>query len=209
MNIINKIIDTIRNAVKLVVHNIAVFLNRITGGKLSANVITYVGLITHVPIAWLIAQQYNYFAAGLLVFFGLFDTLDGALARLQKTAGNQGMLLDASTDRMKEVLLYTGAASALVTSGYASWAPWAVAACGASLVVSYVKAKGETAVAGGKLTANEINRLFSDGLMRFEIRMFVVVVGLLSNNLRYALVFIAVTSTFTAFGRLNKISQKL
>ena len=84
-----------------------------------------------------------------------------------------------------------------------------MAACGASLVVSYVKAKGETAVAGGKLTANEINRLFSDGLMRFEIRMFVLVVGLLTNNLRYALVFIAVTSTFTAFGRLNKISQKL
>jgi len=63
--------------------------------------------------------------------------------------------------------------------------------------------------AGGKLTANEINRLFSDGLMRFEIRMFVLVLGLLTNNLRYALVFIAVTSTFTAFGRLNKISQKL
>ena len=209
VDLLNTLLDTIRNSIKLVVHNIAVALNKMTGGKLSANVITYVGLVTHIPIAWLIAQQQNYIAAGLLVFFGLFDTLDGALARLQKTAGNQGMLLDASTDRMKEVLLYTGAASALVASGYQSWAPWAVAACGASLVVSYVKAKGETAVAGGKLTANEINRLFSDGSMRFEIRMFVLVVGLLTNNLRYALVFIAVTSTFTAFGRLNKISQKL
>jgi CDP-diacylglycerol---glycerol-3-phosphate 3-phosphatidyltransferase len=209
MNIFNDLLDLIRNTVKGVVHNIAVILDKATGGKLSANVITIIGLVTHIPIAWLIAQQQNYLAAGLLVFFGLFDTLDGALARLQKKAGNQGMLLDASTDRMKEVLLYTGAASALVASGYASWAPWAVAACGASLVVSYVKAKGETAIAGGRLSANEINRLFSDGLMRFEIRMFVLVVGLLTNNLRFALVFIAVTSTFTAIGRLNKISQKL
>lgn len=203
------VIDTIRNAVKLVVGNLAVFLNKITGGKLSANVITYVGLITHIPIAWLIAQQHNYVAAALLVFFGLFDTLDGALARLQKKAGNQGMLLDASTDRIKEVLLYTGACSALISSGYASWAPWAVAACGASLVVSYVKAKGETVIAGGKLSANEINRLFSDGLMRFEIRMFVLVIGLLTNTLRWAMVFIAISSAITAFGRLNKISKKL
>lgn len=207
--IMSKLLDSIRNAVKLVVHNLAVVLNSLTGGKLSANTITLVGLFTHIPIAWLIAQQKNLIAAGLLIFFGLFDTLDGALARLQKTAGNQGMLLDASTDRMKEVLLYSGACGALVASGYSTWAPWAVAACGASLVVSYVKAKGETAVAGGKLSANEINRLFSDGLMRFEIRMFVLVVGLLTNTLRYALVFIAVTSTFTAIGRLNKISQKL
>ena len=120
VDLLNTLLDTIRNSIKLVVHNIAVALNKMTGGKLSANVITYVGLVTHIPIAWLIAQQQNYIAAGLLVFFGLFDTLDGALARLQKTAGNQGMLLDASTDRMKEVLLYTGAASALVASGYQS-----------------------------------------------------------------------------------------
>jgi CDP-diacylglycerol---glycerol-3-phosphate 3-phosphatidyltransferase len=209
MNVLNNFIDIIRNIIKAVVFNIAKSLNTITGGKLSANVITFVGLFTHIPIAWLIADRQNYLAAALLVLFGLFDSLDGALARLQKTAGNQGMLLDASTDRMKEVILYIGASSALVSSGYPSWAPWAVAACGASLVVSYVKAKGETAVAGGKLSANEINRLFSDGLMRFEIRMFVLVLGLLTNNLRYALVFIAITSTLTAIGRLNKISQKL
>lgn len=209
MNLLSNILDIIRNSVKAVVNNIARGLNTLTGGKLSANVITFVGLFTHIPIAWLIANQQNYVAAGLLIIFGLFDSLDGALARLQKTAGNQGMLLDASTDRMKEVILYIGASSALISSGYASWAPWAVAACGASLVVSYVKAKGETAVAGGKLSANEINRLFSDGIMRFEIRMTVLVLGLLTNNLRYALVFISLTSTLTAVGRLNKISQKL
>lgn len=209
MKLLDQFIDIIRNAIKALMSALAITLNKATGGKLSADVITLIGLFSHIPIAWLIAIQKNYLAAGLLVFFGLFDSVDGALARAQKKSSSRGMLLDASTDRIKEVILYIGASSALVASGYASWAGWAVAACGASLVVSYVKAKGETAISDKKLSPSDINRIFADGIMRYEIRMFVLIVGLLSNTLRYALVFIAVTSAITAIGRFHKISQKL
>ena len=209
MKLLDQFIDVIRNAIKALMSALAITLNKATGGKLSADVITLIGLFSHIPIAWLIAIQKNYLAAGLLVFFGLFDSVDGALARAQKKSSSRGMLLDASTDRIKEVILYVGASSALVASGYASWAGWAVAACGASLVVSYVKAKGETAISDKKLSPSDINRIFADGIMRYEIRMFVLIVGLLTNTLRYALVFIAVTSALTAIGRFHKISQKL
>ena len=209
MKLLDQFIDIIRNAIKALMSALAITLNKATGGKLSADVITLIGLFSHIPIAWLIAVQKNYLAAGLLVFFGLFDSVDGALARAQKKSSSRGMLLDASTDRIKEVILYIGASSALVASGYASWAGWAVAACGASLVVSYVKAKGETAISDKKLSPSDINRIFADGIMRYEIRMFVLIVGLLTNTLRYALVFIAVTSALTAIGRFHKISQKL
>ena len=209
MKLLDQLIDVIRNAIKALMSDLAFALNKATGGKLSADVITLIGLFSHIPIAWLIAVQKNYLAAGLLVFFGLFDSVDGALARAQKKSSSRGMLLDASTDRIKEVILYIGASSALVASGYAGWAGWAVAACGASLVVSYVKAKGETAISDKKLSPSDINRIFADGIMRYEIRMFVLIVGLLTNTLRYALVFIAVTSALTAIGRFHKISQKL
>ena len=209
MKLLDQFIDVIRNAIKALMSALAIALNKATGGKLSADVITLIGLFSHIPIAWLIAVQKNYLAAGLLVFFGLFDSVDGALARAQKKSSSRGMLLDASTDRIKEVILYIGASSALVASGYAGWAGWAVAACGASLVVSYVKAKGETAISDKKLSPSDINRIFADGIMRYEIRMFVLIVGLLTNTLRYALVFIAVTSALTAIGRFHKISQKL
>ena len=209
MKLLNGFIDIIRDFMKALVGRFAIVLNTLSGGKLSPDVITLIGLFTHVPIALLIAMRQNYWAAGLLITFGLFDSLDGALARLQKTAGSRGMLLDASTDRIKEVILYTGAAYALVAGGYPFWTIWAVAACGASLVVSYVKAKGETAITGGNLTANEINRLFADGLMRFEVRMTILFVSLLANQLRFALIFIAITSGITAVGRLVKISSKL
>lgn len=204
----NALIDSIRRAVRSVMHVLAVALNKILGGHLTPNMVTITGLLAHLPIAWLIATRHNVWAAGLLLIFGLFDTLDGELARLQGSSSNAGMLLDATTDRMKEVLLYTGAAYAIVAIGRPYMAFWAVLACGGSLLVSYVKAKGETAVAG-KLPAAQVNRLFQDGLMRFEIRMAVLFLGLLSNRLILAVVIIAITAWFTAFQRLIKISRKL
>ena len=190
-------------------HHLAVALDKVSGGRISPDAVTLVGLLMHVPIAYLIGTRHFYWAAGLLIIFGLFDSLDGALARLQHKASPAGMLLDASTDRMKEVMLYSGAAYSMVAVGRPNMTVWAVIACGASLCVSYVKAKGETAVAGGKLSANEVNRLFQDGLARFEIRMFILILGLLSGWVILAVIVIALLSTYTAFERLIKISRKL
>lgn len=205
----NTLLDACRNLVRAMMRRIAKILNSLTGGRLTPNTVTLFGLFMHVPIALLIATGYFGYAALLLVIFGLFDALDGELARLQKRASAAGMLLDASTDRMKEVLLYSGAAYALACMGHAHAAAWAVGACGASLCVSYIKAKGETAVKDSHLTPNEINRLFQDGLARFEIRMFLLVIGLLLHELLIVLIIITLLSTYTAFMRLIKISRKL
>ena len=203
------ILDAGRTGVRSLMRRVAHALHWVSGGAITPNSITLTSFLMHAPIAYLVAQGQHFWAAGLLVVFGLFDALDGELARLQGKASSAGMVLDASTDRMKEVLLYTGAAYALVGSSHPKHAVWAVAACGASLCVSYVKAKGETAVRDSKLTPNQINRLFADGLMRFEIRMLVLIVGLLANQLAAAVAIIAVTSTLTAFSRLIKITRKL
>jgi phosphatidylglycerophosphate synthase len=209
MDPVNGLLDLLRSVAKLVMHSIAHGLNDLTHGKLSPNVVTITAFLMHIPIAYLIAVDENLWAALMLVIFGMFDALDGELARLQGRANNAGMLLDASTDRMKETLLYIGAAYAISQSNQSTWAAWAVAACGASICVSYVKAKGETAVAGGKLSANEVNRLFQDGLFRFEVRMAILVIGLLADGLLTAVILIAITSAYTAIDRLVRISRKI
>ena len=205
----NAFLDACRDFVRTLMRFVAKFLNKVTGGRLTPNFVTIFGLLMHIPIALLIAHGYFGYAALGLVVFGLFDTIDGELARLQNRTSAAGMLLDASTDRMKEVILYIGAAYALADMGQLHGAAWAVAACGTSICVSYIKAKGETAMNDSKLSPNEINRLFQDGLGRFEIRMFILVVGLLFNQLLPALIVITALSTFTAFERLIKISRKL
>jgi CDP-diacylglycerol--glycerol-3-phosphate 3-phosphatidyltransferase len=209
MKLLNGFLDGSRAIVKGWMTLLAGVLNKLSGGRLSPNAVTILALIMHLPIAYLIAVNQHWWAAGLLLVFGLFDALDGALARLQKKAGNAGMLLDATTDRIKETILYCGVAYSLIGGTNPKLAVWAVAACGASLCVSYVKAKGETAVSDHKLTPNEINRLFQDGLLRFEIRMTILIIGLIANQLAIAVIIIAVFSTFTVFGRLISITKYL
>lgn len=203
-----------RDVVRTGMRALAKSLNKASSGKISPNMVTLISLLAHLPVAYAIASGYYLLAAIGLVVFGLMDALDGELARLQGKASAAGMVLDASTDRMKEAMLYIGIGFAFVerdipAENLAKAVALLVAAATGSIIVSYVKAKGETALSNSKLSANEKNRIFQDGLMRYEVRMFVLVIGLLSNNLIIAVTIIAVLSWYTAFKRLDLILRKL
>jgi CDP-diacylglycerol--glycerol-3-phosphate 3-phosphatidyltransferase len=193
------------------VSRLAVVLNQVTRGRLSPDAITLFGFAMHVPIAILIAIHQYIWAALLLIFFGLFDSLDGALARVQSRVSSFGGFLDASTDRMKEGLLYSGVVYSLSLSSHPATAAWAAAACGSSIAVSYVKAKGEAVVAADRqnMPYTKLNKMFADGLLAFEVRMAILVAGLLFNQLAIACAIIAVLATATSFGRLIRIGRYL
>lgn len=200
-----------RKYVRITMRVAAYGIHEMSGGRITPNMVTWFGFLMHIPIALLIAQNRLIIAAVLLVFFGLFDTLDGELARLQKRSSPAGMLLDASTDRFKEVLVYTGAAYQISVYGQASWAYIAVLACGAAICVSYIKAKGESAIAtsGKTLSHTKLNRLFADGLASFDVRIFLFIIGLITNKLMFFLCVIALLSTATALFRLHRITRAL
>lgn len=204
-------LSTVRSGVRAQARVVAGILNRTTGGRLTPAAVTLFGLFMHVPIAYLIAIGSNMWAAVLLVVFGLFDVLDGALAAVQGKTSARGMLLDASTDRMKEVLLFGGVAYALALSERPATAALATVACGASICVSYIKAKGEAAVAssGTSIPHTVLNRIFADGLLTFELRMALLVVGLVSGQLLLMVIIIAIFASITASQRLIRISQHL
>lgn len=208
MQLIQRLVSTIRNIIRGLIGQLAVILNHLSGGCISANVITITSLLTHIPIALLIAWGHNYWAAGLLLVFGLFDALDGAVARLQKTSSSRGMLLDSITDRIKEVLLYVGAAYYFVANNKAYFAVWAVATCGISLLVSYVNAWGEAVTTKSK-TKHETNKSFRGGIMTYDVRLTFFFFGLLADRLYLVVVFIAATSILTALGRMRSLMQRL
>jgi archaetidylinositol phosphate synthase len=207
-----KIVDTIRELViNFVMRPLARGVNTLTRGRLHPDAVTMFGFLMHIPIAFLIGRGDFLLAAILLLVFGLFDKLDGELARLQKRVTKMGGLLDAATDRMKEVFLYSGAAYYLALGDHPATAAWAVAACGASLCVSYVKSKGETMAAtmGKKQSYEVLNHVFRDGLVPFEVRMFLLIVGLVTSQLLVAVVIIAVLASFTALQRLVQIREAI
>lgn len=212
-------LDSIRNAVRSIMRQLARGLHRASGGRLTPNMVTGLGLLGHAPVVWLIAQnepRANVLAAVLLAVFGLLDTLDGELARLQGKASAFGVFLDSTTDRFKEIILYMAAGYALIawaesflldTSGVAMVV---VAACGGSVLVSYINAWGEAVMSThAKEVKHAVNKTFRGGILGFEVRMFVLIVGLAANQLFVAVIIIAVFAWITAGQRFVHVARRL
>lgn len=197
------IINSLKNIVRIIVRSIAKALNKVFPG-IDPNIITVVGLIAHIPIALLVADNQLVLAGTLLVVFGLFDTLDGELARLQNRESLSGRLLDSITDRIKEVFIYGGIAYYFLENQNPKLAFITLLASGAALIISYINAWGE-AVLSEKISKERKNKLLRTGLMTFEIRITTIIIGLLVNQLAVTITALAVLSWFTLLQRLLNV----
>jgi CDP-diacylglycerol---glycerol-3-phosphate 3-phosphatidyltransferase len=68
------------------------------------------------------------------------DLIDGEIARATRTQGKAGAFLDSNLDRLIEIALFAGIATALPDR---SGGVWAMAALASSFMVSYARARGE------------------------------------------------------------------
>lgn len=205
----DSVIEPVRDAVRSVMSRFAKDLDKLSGGKITPNMITITGLVMHVPIAWLIATGQLTLAAILLIFFGLFDTLDGALAKYKNIESKIGMFLDSVTDRIKEVIIYIGISYYFVSLSEPIYAVWAIAACGAAVTVSYINAWGEVATSDIKSKNHKQNKTFRSGLMTFDVRVFILVVALFTSNLEIGVVIVTILTWLTAFQRINNVTNHL
>ncbi len=187
--------------------SVAKHINQLSKGAIKPSHITTVSLLGHFFVAWALYSSRPNVAALFIVVFGLMDALDGALARVQNSATKLGMFYDAVTDRFKEIIIY----SALIffTFQHTDAYIWAVpAVMGTSLLVSYVKAKGEMAVSHIH-DKQALNRAFSSGFARYEIRMTLLVIGLVTGLLAPMLNLIIALNLATAAMRFIEIAQLL
>jgi CDP-diacylglycerol--glycerol-3-phosphate 3-phosphatidyltransferase len=188
---------------------IATVLNRWTNGKLKPSHITTLSIIGHIPVAWALVTCQPILAAVLLAFFSALDALDGALARVQKSSSLSGMYYDAVSDRLKEIIVFS--ALAVYASKHIdtniSWLIVAVA--GTSLLVSYTKSKGEMALSGKEKDAQKLNKIFSAGIASYEIRVVLLVIGLLFGWLIYILPLLLLLNCITILTRFMKVIKEL
>ncbi|HEX5797075.1 MAG TPA: CDP-alcohol phosphatidyltransferase family protein [Candidatus Saccharimonadales bacterium] len=202
---------SLRKFVRTKIAVVAKLLDKVSGGRVSPDTITWTGVAAYLPIAVLIGYGKLDLAAVLLIFFGLFDVLDGELARYKKTASPRGMMIDASTDRVKEVLIYSGVVYYLSQGAYYAWTFIPLIACGATISVSYIKAKGEVAYAIKHRPDDhhKLNRLYHEGLVPFETRIAIIIFGLLIDQVLLASGVVAVFAVISIFERISFISKKV
>lgn len=205
-------IDRIRRLIRAWLKQLAKFLDQLSGGRITPAQVTITSTLAHIAVAWLIIDGQLVPAAVGLIIFGLMDALDGELARLQDRQSTLGIVLDATADRLKETLVYTGIITHLALSG-SGWLWLAPLALGVSLSLSYIKAKGEAVLSSQtdlKLDPQALNRFIGGGtLMQFDVRMALLVVGLLLDQLLITALVIAGISLFSVLSRYSELQHTL
>jgi len=117
------------------------------------NAITTTGLLLNIGVAVIFIAgaeegnrgdfRYVGWAGGLVLFAGLFDMLDGQVARLGNMSSPFGALFDSVLDRYSELILFLGICYYLVAHHYFFSSLFAFIALIGSMMVSYTRARSE------------------------------------------------------------------
>jgi CDP-diacylglycerol--glycerol-3-phosphate 3-phosphatidyltransferase len=109
----------------------------------SPNVVTLVGLLVAGGAAYLVSAGHLLAGGIVLAVSGLFDLLDGALARATGKATRFGALLDSVSDRVGEGALLLGILLFYVFQPHTIGVALAFVAMAGSFMVSYLRARAE------------------------------------------------------------------
>jgi archaetidylinositol phosphate synthase len=143
---------------------------------LTPNHLTFIGFGIAIVAAGAAAAQ-AWLAAGLLVIFGgVFDLFDGALARATGKVSRLGAFYDSVFDRWGEGVVYVGIAWGCARAGFWLGAVLAATAMTAAFMVSYVRAKSES------LGFTSGSGMAAVGFAPREVRISILTLGLLATG---------------------------
>ena len=116
------------------------FLSKI---GITPDILTIIGCVVNIGAAALVAMN-NLLVGGILTLVsGLFDILDGALARYTGKSTKFGALLDSTLDRVSEAVIFLGLVILYAGMGDLLMCCLAIAALIFSFLISYVRARAE------------------------------------------------------------------
>ena len=110
---------------------------------LSPNAVSLLGLLIAVGSAYLLGTGHLWMGGAVLICSGLFDLLDGALARYTGASSRFGALLDSTLDRVGESAVLVGLLVHYVNADSTEGALLSSLALVGSFTVSYTRARAE------------------------------------------------------------------
>src|SRR5260221_10852485 len=140
---------TCNKVIRLIVHGLAL-------SKIHPNVLTFLGLVINIAAAYLLAVGQFRWAGVVIIGAGLFDMVDGRVARETNRVTRFGGFFDSVLDRYSDLALLMGL---LVWYGsinrpfYVVLTALAMAAC---VMVSYTRARAENSIPTCKIGFMEL-----------------------------------------------------
>jgi len=183
--------DLRRKAGRLISDPLVPLISRL---KLTPDIMTTIGLIVNLVAAVVIGFGHLFWGGIIFLLAGLFDLLDGALARYMQKTTSFGALFDSTVDRVTEGALFL---SFIFITGAGIW-PYSVTwqlvliflALIGSFLTSYIRARAEG-----------LNIDCTVGLFTRVERVIILALGLLLSQVFIALAIVVVLSFVTVTQR--------
>src|SRR5512146_2042359 len=178
-------------------------LHRIVHGlaltRISPNVLTFIGLLINVGAAVLFGyangenqQRLFLYAALVIIGAGIFDMVDGRVARATGQVTQFGGFFDSVIDRYSDVALYFGLLVYYARANRFFYVVLTALVMVTSLMISYTRARAECLIPKCKV-----------GFMERPERIVLVIIGALFNRMAPVLWVIAVLSLITVVHRIR------
>lgn len=172
--------------------------------KISPNVLTFLGLVINVVAAVLFGfasadnQQRMFLYAGLVIIgAGIFDMVDGRVARATGQVTQFGAFFDSVIDRYSDVALFFGLLVYYARANRFFYLVLTALVMVTSVMVSYTRARAESLIGTCKV-----------GFMERPERIVLIIIGALFNRMAPALWVLAVLSTITVIHRIAFTYQR-
>jgi phosphatidylglycerophosphate synthase len=159
--------------------------------RIHPNFLTFIGLLINAVAAWLFAQG-SFFWAGIVVIgAGLFDMVDGRVARASNQVTRFGGFFDSVLDRYSDLALFIGLQVYYAAINRFDYIVLTAIVMTGSVMISYARARAENTIPKCKV-----------GFLERPERVVLIIIGALFNRMAPVLWVMAVLSTLTVIHRM-------
>src|SRR6201996_2979417 len=159
--------------------------------KINPNVLTFIGLVINIVAATFLAIGSFRIAGGVILFAGLFDMVDGRVARATNQVTRFGGFFDSVLDRYSDLALLMGLLVYYGTINRYFYVVLTAVVMTGSVMVSYTRARAENTIPSCKV-----------GFMERPERVVLLIIGALFDHMAPVLWVIAVLSNITVIHRM-------
>src|SRR5580700_4611034 len=170
-------------------------IDRIVGAlalsRIHPNVLTFLGLVINTGAAFLFAAGSFRWAGAVVILAGLFDMVDGRVARETNRVTRFGGFFDSVVDRYSDLALFMGLLVYYASINRFFYIVLTAIVMTGSVMVSYARARAECTIPKCKV-----------GFLERPERVVLIIIGALFDRMAPVLWVIAVLSNLTVIHRM-------
>jgi CDP-diacylglycerol--glycerol-3-phosphate 3-phosphatidyltransferase len=159
--------------------------------RINPNVLTFLGLVINIVAAAFLAAGSFHWAGAIIIFAGLFDMVDGRVARETNQVTRFGAFFDSVLDRYSDIALLVGLLVYYGRINRPAYVVLTAIAMAASVMISYTRARAENIIPTCKV-----------GFLERPERVVLLIIGALFARMAPVLWVISVLGNITVIHRM-------